>query len=192
MSEIASASERLFWLDLELTGLDIEDDLAVEIGAAITDYRLNILDTYQSFIHYPTEIVLPLFRRNSWWEDRPEHTAAMLNGISESQSSLLAVSREVAGFAGKWCCKPIVMAGNSIHNDRRWIDRDFVELRERLHYRMVDVSSLKILALGMFGVEISKCETHRALEDIGESIEELRYLLHKFDAADIGGFLAGA
>jgi len=178
-------SDRLLWLDCEFTGLNIEDDLVLEVGALVTTFQFNELATYQSFVHYPVSVVEPLLSRNPWWVERPEHQADILSGVRASKKDINLVANEIALFSGEWCGQPATLAGNSIYNDRKWIARDFPALENQLHYRMLDVTSLKIIAAGLLGVEYSKQERHRSMDDIRESVAELRFLLQKIGNAAI-------
>lgn len=171
------STDTLLWLDYEFTGLAIDDDLVIEAGAVVTDYSLKTLATFQSFIHYPSKLVAPLIDRNPWWQERQQHREAMLGHVAAAPHGLEDVGTRLAQFASEWCSEPVVLAGNSIHNDRKWVERDFPRLNEVLHYRMLDVSALKLVAHGMFGIVFDKKESHRAVEDLAESIEELRFLL---------------
>lgn len=172
------APDRLLWLDLEFTGLNIEDDVVIEAGAIVTNAALDELATYQTFINYPRVHVLPLLSRNPWWQERPEHQAVMLDGIKSATKSVETVGTELAEFAAEWCPSPITLAGNSIHNDRRWVRRDFSQLEKRLNYRMLDVSSLGILAENVLGIRFEgKAESHRVLDDLRDSHAQLRFLM---------------
>jgi len=175
----------LLWLDFEFTGLNIDEDIVVEAGLIATDYSLREVASFTTFINYPADQVEELMSRNPWWQDRPAHQATMLEGVRSSPNNLAVVGSEIASFARSWCAPPVILSGNSIHNDRKWVDRDFPELSQVLHYRMVDVSTVKLLASGMLGIEFDKKESHRALDDIEESIEELKFLLSAMGSSDI-------
>lgn len=175
--EASDPKASLLWLDLEFTGLDVNKDVVVEAGLIATDYRLKKIAQFTSFVNYPINVVTELMDQNPWWLERPEHRAIMLEGVQDAAGGLSEVASEVARFAREWCTAPVVLSGNSIYNDRKWVDRDFPELSGKLHYRMIDVSTIKLLAQGMMGVEFIKNENHRALDDVKESIDELKFLL---------------
>lgn len=181
--------DRILWLDFEFTGLDAGQDLVVETGLIVTDYRLDRLARFTSFVSYPVDEVSELMDLNPWWQECPEHRKVMLEGVRSAPDNLEGVATRISSFVSLWCDPPIVLAGNSIYNDRKWVDRDFPDLSKDLHYRMIDVSTVKLIAQSMLGITFGKNETHRALDDIEESIEELRFLLTKIGSNNLRAVL---
>lgn len=179
----------MLWLDFEFTGLDIKKDVVIEAGVVATDYRLQSLASFTTFISHPTALVRELMDGNPWWRERSKHSETMLDGVRHSETSLDEAGLQLVRFTREWCRSPAVLAGNSIHNDRKWVDRDFPELSQLLHYRMLDVSTVKLLAAGMMGVSVKKQESHHALDDIEESIDELRFLLNRMGNVDMRNYL---
>lgn len=168
----------LVWLDMEMTGLDPERERIIEIATILTDGQLEeIAVGPELVIHQPDEI---LDAMDDW--NKSHHGASGLtervraSTISEADAEAQTLAFLAEHIAAK---ERPVLAGNSIHQDRRFIRRYMPQLEKRLHYRMVDVSTIKELARRWFPQIIakqkSKKETHRALDDIRESIDELRF-----------------
>lgn len=172
------ASERLVWVDLEMTGLDVDRHVIVEIGILVTDSNLQAIgEGFDVVVHQPPEAMAEM-------DDfvRRMHTrSGLLPAIEASTLSLedagvqaLAYIRTLVPTAGV-----APMCGNSIGTDRRFLAAQLRELDEYLHYRSIDVSSFKELCRRwypeVYAKRPDKGETHRALEDITESIAELQY-----------------
>ena len=170
-------TDRLVWIDCEMTGLNITTDALVEVACVVTDGELNELDGgIDVVIKPPAEALLQM-------PDlvREMHTTSGLltelaGGITlgEAQDQVLAYIQQHVKESRK-----VPLCGNSIATDRAFIARDLPKLDEFLHYRMVDVSSIKELARSWYPrayfASPSKVGGHRALADILESISELRY-----------------
>ena len=161
-------------MDLEMTGLDDEKDRILEVAVIVTDLEFNILDQYESVVFQPPEVVDGM---NDWCKEhhgRSGLTAKIPNGkpLEEVEKDLIIVGRK--HFHAK---ERIVIVGNSIGNDRRFIDRYWKSFAELLHYRMVDVSSYKEIFREKYGVEFQKKNSHRAVDDVIESIHELKHYL---------------
>jgi oligoribonuclease len=170
-------NERLVWIDCEMTGLDIERDALIEIACLVTDADLNLLDEGIDLVIKPPAEALATMPEVV----RVMHTASGLldvlpTGIPlpEAQERVLEYIRRHVSEARK-----VPLCGNSIATDRWFIARDMPELDAFLHYRMVDVSSIKELARRwyprVYFASPAKHGGHRALADIMESVQELRY-----------------
>ncbi len=167
----------LVWIDCEMTGLDLEHDALVEIAVLVTDDLLNVLgDGVDVVIRPPAEAV----------EHMPDvvremHTASGLLTELDSGTTLADAEARVLAYVREHVPDPrkAQLAGNSVATDRGFIARDMPALDEHLHYRIVDVSSIKELARRWFPRAYYNAPTkrggHRALADILESIEELKY-----------------
>lgn len=173
---MASENPPLIWIDCEMTGLSLESDALVEIAVLVTDAELNILGEGVDVVIATTPEKLTGMRD----EVRAMHTESGLlekipTGVSIADAENLVLNfLQAHTAAGK---SPL--AGNSVGMDRNFIARDMPKLHEYLHYRTVDVSSIKELARRWYPkVYFSapkKTGNHRALGDIKDSIEELRY-----------------
>ncbi|MCL2581245.1 MAG: oligoribonuclease [Streptosporangiales bacterium] len=170
-------NDRLVWIDCEMTGLDIARDALIEIACVVTDSELNLLDEgIDLIIKPPAEAVEQM-------SDvvRDMHTTSGLladleNGVTleEAEEAVLAYVKHHVPEPGK-----VPLCGNSIATDRWFLARDMKNLDDYLHYRMIDVSSIKELSRRwyprVYFASPSKHGGHRALADITESVNELRY-----------------
>jgi oligoribonuclease len=169
--------ERLVWIDCEMTGLDIERDALIEIACLVTDGELNILDQGVDVIIKPppesldqmSDVVRTMHTTSGLLQELSEGVT-----VDEAQEAVLGYVRQHIKEPRK-----VPLCGNSIATDRWFIARDMPELDNYLHYRMVDVSSIKELARRwyprVYFASPAKRGGHRALADITESVQELRY-----------------
>ena len=172
--------DRILWVDLEMTGLNPSKDRILEVAAIVTDWDFNELGRFESGVgHEPAALQL-LLDSNAWFNEHEKQKQELLKQSAESQPEEL-VAAKFEEFINKHFKddEPALLAGNSIHMDRQFIRRWWPEVEKRLHYRMLDVSAWKVVMIGKYGVEYEKIETHRALDDIRESIEELQFYLDK-------------
>ena len=174
-------ADHLVWLDLEMTGLDLEVDSILEIATVITDNDLNIVAESDSIIiHQPESVIQQL---NDW--SRENHTkSGLLDAVRESEVSIEeaeAITFELVTQHVEIHTSPL--CGNSIWQDRRFLARHMPTLEHYLHYRVIDVSTLKELAR-RWAPELvenrDKTASHRALDDIRESIAELKLYRDRF------------
>jgi oligoribonuclease len=180
MSKEKFKPTKLLWIDLEMTGLNPEQDVILEVAAEITGTDFETIDSYESRIQHSREVVLKRMQENTWWKDFPENRDDFVSGLSGAKQ-LLAVEKELVAFVDHhFGTEPAVLAGNSIQSDRAFIKQWMPELELRLHYRMLDVTSWKIIMETMYDVEFEKPGVHRAYEDIQASIAELQYYLEWF------------
>jgi oligoribonuclease len=170
-------TDRLVWIDCEMTGLDLARDALVEIACVVTDGQLNVVDDGIDVIIKPPAEAL---------DHMPEvvremHTSSGLLAELPSGVTLAEAQDAVLDYVRQHVREPkkVPLCGNSIATDRSFLARDMPELDEFLHYRMVDVSSIKELARRWYPrayfASPPKHGGHRALADIIESIRELRY-----------------
>jgi oligoribonuclease len=171
---------KLLWVDLEMTGLNPEKDVILEVAAEVTDFDFKTLASYESFVRQKTETVVDRMQQNIWWQDYPANRDEFLRATATGKSNSQVEQDLIALVEQHFHGEPAVLAGNSIHNDRRFIRRWWPALDLKLHYRMLDVSSFKILMQGKFGVDFEKKELHRAFDDIQASVAELQYYLEWF------------
>ncbi len=170
--------DRLVWLDLEMTGLDVTRHVIVEVAALVTDGQLEPLDEgIDVIVHQPPAALAEM-------DDfvRKMHTRSGLVGEIEASTVPLAeAGRRALEYIRRHVPEAGVapMCGNSIGVDRRFLDHQLPELDQFLHYRSIDVSSFKELCRrwypAVYKQRPHKAETHRALADVRESIAELRY-----------------
>lgn len=172
---------KLFWIDLEMTGLDVDKEVIIECAAVITDYDFQVLDTYEKVVNQPQMFI---DRMDDW--NKEHHTKSGLvakipRGETPDQveEDLLKLIKIHWPSVEKKEDKPI-LAGNSIGQDRLFLNKYFQRFSQQLHYRMLDVSSWKIIFNHKYGIKYDKKNSHRALDDILESIEEMRFYLKHF------------
>jgi oligoribonuclease len=170
-------NDRLVWIDCEMTGLDIRRDALIEIACLVTDAELNTLDAgIDVIIKPPAEAVDQMSDVVREMHTKSGLLADLSAGVtvSEAQEIVLGYVKHHVTEARK-----VPLCGNSIATDRTFIARDMPELDAFLHYRMVDVSSIKELSRRwyprVYFASPAKHGGHRALADIKDSVEELRY-----------------
>ncbi len=168
---------KLLWVDLEMTGLDPDKDVIIEVAAEITDFHFKTLASYEAVVKQPQKVVVERMQKNIWYRDYPENRDEFIRIVPTGKPSAEVEQDLIRLVQSEFGSEPAVLAGNSIHNDRKFIERGWPELDLRLHYRMLDVSSLKVFMQGRYGVEYEKKEVHRAFDDIQASIAELQYYL---------------
>jgi oligoribonuclease len=168
---------KLLWVDLEMTGLDSGQDVILEIAAEITDFNFKTLASYEAIVAQPRDVVVDRMQKNIWWADYPENRDNFLNKLESGKPSQQVEAELIALIAEHFGTEPAILSGNSIHSDRGFIKHWWPQLDLKLHYRMLDVSSLKIVMQGKYGVEFEKNNAHRAFDDIQASIAELQFYL---------------
>lgn len=170
-------NDRLVWIDCEMTGLDLEHDALIEVAALVTDSDLNVLGDGVDVVIRPPAAALAQMKE--FVRDMHTHSGLLkeLEGgmeMAEAQRLVLEYVREHAPEANK-----APLAGNTVGTDRGFLARDMPELESHLHYRVVDVSSIKELVRRwyprVYFQAPAKTGNHRALGDIRDSIEELKY-----------------
>lgn len=170
--------DRIVWIDLEMTGLDIHEHTIVEVAALITDADLNVLSEGVDVVVHASEEELG--RMNDFVTNMHE-SSGLLAEIRESTVTLKEAEDAVLELIAKHCDSehPAPLAGNSIGTDRGFIREYMPRLDEALHYRMIDVSTVKELARRwaprVYYHQPEKDMSHRALADIVESIRELDF-----------------
>jgi oligoribonuclease len=170
-------NDRLVWIDCEMTGLNLERDALIEVAALVTDFELNVLGEGVDVIVKPPAEALE--QMDAFVRDM--HTTSGLLAELDNGVTVVEAEQLVLDYVKEHCpdgSRP-PLAGNTIGTDRMFLARDMHELETFLHYRVVDVSSIKELARRWYPRTYfnapPKRGNHRALADIQESIEELRY-----------------
>ncbi|KFI72373.1 oligoribonuclease [Bifidobacterium minimum] len=173
-----SEESRLIWIDCEMTGLDIFHDELCEVSVVPTDFTLKVLDKGIDLVIRPSDVAVA--HMNDFVRDM--HTSSgLVDEWNRSGLSLDEAQRRVVDYVSRFL--PLHgkahLAGNSVGSDKKFLDRYMPDLMSRLHYRVIDVSTLKELSRrwypDVYRNKPAKHGGHRALADIIESIDELRY-----------------
>ena len=172
-----SVNDRIVWIDCEMTGLSLERDALIEVAALVTDFELNQLgDGVDLVIKPPAEALEQM-------DDfvRGMHTTSGLLEELDGGTTMQDAQDQVLAYVRQWVPEPrkAPLGGNTVATDRGFLARDMPDLEAHLHYRIIDVSSIKELSRRWYPRAYfsapSKSGGHRALADIRESIAELRY-----------------
>ena len=165
----------MVWIDLEMTGLDLEHESIIEIATIITDAELNIIAEGPNLAINVSDNLLA--NMDEW--NTTHHTASgLVDRVRNEGVSLAEAIRQTCDFiSANIEIGKTPLCGNSIHNDRTFLAKEMPEVLELLHYRIIDVSTIKQLTNRWYpnNPRYKKKEAHRALDDIIESIEELRH-----------------
>ncbi len=174
-------ADRLIWIDLEMTGLDTNHDSIIEIATIVTDVNLDIVAEGPVVAIHQTKDVLDGMDE---WNTRQHNQSGLVDRVLKSSFSVADAEQQTLGFLAdlvKSGASP--MCGNSICQDRRFMAREMPDLEGFFHYRNLDVSSLKILAAmwaPVVSAGFSKGSAHLAMDDIRDSIAELRHYREHF------------
>jgi oligoribonuclease len=166
---------KLLWVDLEMTGLDPEKDRILEVAAIATDWQFNEIDRMTAIVKVPKKLIEERMV-GEFWEVNPESYNSLVTQNEKGEDAEV-VEDKILDFIEKNFGKEVYLAGNSIHQDKRFIVKEWPRLDARLHYRMFDVSAWKIYFENALKIKFTKRENHRALDDIEGSIEEIKYYL---------------
>ena len=173
--------QNLIWIDLEMTGLEPEHDVIIEMATIVTDSDLNILATGPVIAVHQSDALLAGMDE---WNTRTHGESGLTQRVRDSKISTAEAEAQTIAFLEQWVPKgksPI--CGNSTGQDRRFLCRYMPTLEAFFHYRNLDVSTLKILAerwAPQIKEGFQKKGTHQALDDIHESIAELQYYREHF------------
>ena len=177
VNSTSTSADRIVWIDCEMTGLDQVADALVEVAAVVTDSELNVLGDGVDIVIAPP----PAAVEQMGDFVREMHTTSGLLADLAGGATLAQAEAAVLEYVRSWVPEPgkAPLAGNSIGTDKAFLERDMPDLIAHLHYRVIDVSSIKELARRwyprVYYASPAKNGGHRALADILESIDELRY-----------------
>ena len=166
---------KLVWIDMEMTGLDVEKEAIIEVACVISNLKMEVLEEYETVVYQPVKY---LENMDDW--NKTHHAQSGLLSRIEFGKAQDQVEKELIAILQDHFLLPKerpILAGNSIGQDRLFISRYMTELDKLLHYRMLDVSSWKIIFEEVYGKKFDKQKNHRALDDIYESIEELKFYM---------------
>ncbi|KAF4108406.1 small fragment nuclease [Onychostoma macrolepis] len=172
-----SLAQRMVWVDLEMTGLNIEKDQIIEMACIVTDSDLNVIaEGPNLIINQPDEL---LDGMSDWCKDH-HGKSGLTQAVKDSHITLQQAEYEFLSFIRQHTPPgQCPLAGNSVHADKKFLDKFMPQFMRHLHYRIIDVSTIKELSRRWYPEEYSlapqKKSSHRALEDIQESIKELKF-----------------
>ncbi len=171
-------TDRLVWIDCEMTGLDLAGDALIEIAALVTDAELNILGDGVDLVIHADD---PALAKMPAVVEQMHAKSGLTDAVRASTISIADAEKQVLDYVRQSVPQPntALLAGNSIATDRGFIARDMPALNDYLHYRMIDVSTIKELCRrwypAVYSAQPDKGMAHRASADIRESITELAY-----------------
>ena len=168
---------KLLWVDLEMTGLDPKKDRILEVACIATDWDFNEVARMTGICKVPERLMKKRMVGEFWEKNRESYEQLIAQNKAGKKS--LEVEKDVLSFVEKYFGDEVILAGNSIHQDRRFIRNEWKKLDARLHYRMFDVSAWKVYFENAMKIKFTKRDAHRALDDIEGSIEEISYYLEK-------------
>ncbi len=180
------SANNLIWIDMEMTGLDPEKERVIEMATIVTDSALNIIAEGPVFaIHQPDTLLQSM----DSWNTKQHNSSGLVARVKASTVTEKEAEQETLKFLRQYVPEgKSPMCGNSVHQDRRFLCRYMPELEKFFHYRLLDVSTLKELALRWAPRVYSGLEKeskHLALDDIRESIEELKYYRQQLFNPDV-------
>ena len=164
---------KLLWIDLEMTGLSPVTDKILEVAAIATDFDLNEVARFEAVVKVSPRLMKKRMVGEFWEKNAASRDALFAQNKSGKPAKV--VEAELLEFLDKYFGDEIYLSGNSIHQDQKFIEREWPKLNSRLHYRMLDVSAWKIFFENALNKKFVKRDAHRALDDIEGSIEELKF-----------------
>ena len=173
----------MIWIDLEMTGLDTQRDYIIEIASIVTDKNLNILEEGPNLaIKQPDEVLNSMDQ----WNTDHHNRSGLVEKVKDSHITESIAEKQTIEFLSKYVPKGVApLCGNTICQDRRFLARCMPELEDYFHYRNLDVSTIKELVNRWYSdVKFKKDPQHLAIEDIKDSIEELKYYRKFFFSSD--------
>jgi oligoribonuclease len=179
---VITSQKTLIWIDLEMSGLNFEKDTILEIAVVVTDPQLNIIAQGPDLvIHQPDHVLAGM---DQWCTNQHGKTG-LTQAVRESTISLEFAQQQVLAFLQEYSKpKSSPLCGNSIWVDRLFLQKDMSMLSQFFHYKNIDVSSIKELVRYWYPnnplTEFKKSDGHRAMQDITESIEELKFYRKNF------------
>ncbi len=168
------SSHNLIWIDMEMTGLDIEREVIIEIASLVTDRELNILEEGPCLAIHQDNIYLD---RMDEWNRTTHHASGLVEKVKDSNISLAEAEKQTLDFVKQYCpAQTSPLCGNTVYQDRKFLNKYMKDLHGFLHYRNIDVTSIKELVLRWYPDgprPPKKSDAHTADIDIRESLEEL-------------------
>jgi oligoribonuclease len=172
--------DNLVWMDMEMTGLDPKTCVVLEIATLVTDKDLNLLAEGPVLVVHQPQTILDAMDD---WNKEHHGKSGLIDQVKNSKITLAQAEQSTLDFVAQHCApKTSPLCGNTIYQDRRFLLEYMPKLEDFFHYRLIDVSTIKELVKRWYGPESqapSKKQTHKALDDIRETIEELNFYREK-------------
>ncbi len=170
------SKKNLVWIDMEMSGLDPEKERIIEIATLVTDEHLNLLaEGPDLVVHQPLKVL----KKMDAWNKEHHQKSGLWDEVVKSKISLKKAEKLTFEFIENYCLpKKNLLCGNAVHHDRRFLAQYMPKIHQFLHYRHIDVSTIKSLVQFWYpkGTKAPEKKTaHRALSDIRESIQELKF-----------------
>ena len=172
---------QFFWLDLEMTGLNSQLDLITEVAVVITDVAGQVLAEYETGVAQAKVQLTNRLKKNDWFQQQSADYQHAIHALARDGRPLKQVEKDLLQLIDQYITTPhTFLAGNSIYVDRGFIEHYLPQLATKLHYRMLDVSAYKLYQQASGRAGFTKSETHRALADVYESINEFKFYCQQF------------
>lgn len=156
-----------------MTGLDVNKEVIIEVGAIVTDINFNELETYHAIVKQPQSYL----NNMDAWNTKTHRESGLTAKVPQGREQYV-VERELVELTEyHFGDEPAIIAGNSISQDRIFLEKYMPGFCQRLHYRMLDVSSWKVIFREKYGKSYQKQNAHRAIDDIRESIGEMKFYM---------------
>ena len=162
--------DKLIWIDMEMTGLDVNRERIIEVAAIVTDKQFEILETFESVIFQDQSFLDNMDE----WNTRQHNESGLVSQVPKAPKQKEVEEKLCHLVSRHFDKEKAILCGNSISHDRNFINIHMPRLSNLLHYRMLDVTAWKLIMNSRFKVEYKKKRTHRAIDDIKESIAELK------------------
>lgn len=176
---------KFFFLDMEMTGLDVQENRIIEVAVIVTDLNFMELERYQAVIKQPVKFI----ENMDEWNVSTHTESGLINEIARGKPQT-EVEMELISLAKRHFPKQRVMlTGNSISQDKLFIDTYMKRFADLLHYRIIDISSMKAVYQHVCGIKFQKGTTHRAMDDVEKSIEELKLYVSLMDEKKIQAYI---
>lgn len=179
--------KKLFFLDMEMTGLDVTENRIIEVAIIITDLELKELERYQAVIKQPQEFIDQMDE----WNVTTHTKSGLINEVARGRLQLEVEMEIISLLKRHFKGVRVMLTGNSISQDKLFIETYMKRFAKHLHYRIIDISSMKAVFQSMLGIRFQKGDTHRAMDDVEKSIEELRFYLSFIDYNKLDEFIPG-
>ena len=164
---------KLLWIDLEMSGLELTTNVIIEVACIVTNEKLEEIETYHAIVKQPQSYLDQM----DDWNKKTHKESGLLEKIPQGKDPAQVEKDLIALGKKHFGTEKIMLAGNSVGHDKSFLNYYFKDFSKMLHYRLLDVSSWKIIYKDVMGVKFDKKNTHRALDDIRESIGELKHYM---------------